>query len=105
MPYRDLQFDEFNVNMSEAIASGGHLVADSDADPSRLRCRHAESRLRSRPEQYIHMGDEARHPRRSPRYDLTRLLRGETLEETAKRALSGDFAYSFAIATMRSSWP
>jgi hypothetical protein len=60
---------------------GGHLVADADAVHSPLRCKHGKSQLRSQPEQYIRVGDEARHPRRSPRYDLTRLPRGETREE------------------------
>src|SRR5580700_11332291 len=66
---------------------GRPLDRSSDADPSHLRSRHVESQPRSMPEQYIHMGDGARHLRRSPRYDLTRLPRGATPEETTRLVL------------------
>src|ERR1700683_1112287 len=66
---------------------GDRLAACSGAPPLHLRSKHVESRLRSKPEQYTRRGDGGRHLRRSPRYDLTRLPRGGTLEETTRLAL------------------
>jgi hypothetical protein len=65
--------------MSRFLVRGvsSRMVAGSAADLSHLRSRHVEFRPRSKPEQYIRMGDEARYPRRSPRHDLTRLAQGE----------------------------
>jgi hypothetical protein len=70
---------------------GCQLVAHSDAVLSPHRNRRVESRLRSKPEQYIRKADGARHLRRSPRHGLTRLPQGGTQKETTSLCLAPGF--------------